>query len=1222
MQTLLSEKNRLEITKSYFEKKGLVQHQLHTFNWFISKGLKNIINNEPSIKYESSKYDSHILKFTNICVEHPSIIDDDRTIRPLYPQEARNKDMSYMGNVCVDIIETIQNNEGKIPQINEYYRVPIAKIPIMLLSDACHLRKHTLKENEQLNGHSVSDQGGYFIINGKERVLISQVRKTYNKPLCFVKTVTQKEDILICEMRSMCDETFHSTSVQVKMAKGKLLVSLKLKGKCVDVPVGIVFKSLGYHLESQDFYDLFNLPNEYERYFENIRNTCFEEFSIDTAQHESDDEAEEEDDTEALINVFRNVSISVDKEGACSNDLTIEDIQKSIDQDLFPHLGITSSKQQRAQLLALMIKKYLLTLTGVLSIDNRDDYNHKRVETAGELCYFLFRLLYKKFQKSCASQIKNRKPDILNFLRTSGLTTGILYSFSSGYWGVQRNTYIRTGVSQVVNPKVSLLANYSSLRRVVIPESKDGKEAKTSELRQIHPSSAFLLCPVETPEGKGVGTVLNMAIFCEVTVGIATCEIIDLLQIFENQHTICEKCSRNTASVIHTTCGHAFCDSCAAAKKKCRKCRMPLDSKDVLKVYHSAAECPVCLINKTNAVLKCGHTACTVCLKSLETCHICRCPVSDIYIFTNTIVCNCEKKDLSNCFPVFINGTPCLSVHINKIHELNFLKDNNISIVINHVLKIVEIFSDSGRLIRPVFDLEKISKFKSTIVPSFDFCLKNQLIKYVDINEIMANKTAIEPTDLIENPNTDYKLMELHPCGLFGIVASIIPFSDRTQSARNCFYTSMVKQAIGFVPCHNLKTETISHTLNYPQKPLVTTDVAEFNGINDYPNGINAIVAIMCYGGYNQEDSVILNKASLERGLFGTATYNTFTAEEKKNGLVEEKIDIPPNNVKIRDCNYGLLDHTGIVKLRQKVKKGDVLIGKITIRIKNEEEKIIDSSVIVQHGEEGYVDRIVDTMTVNGSRLVKVVIAQFRVPEIGDKFCSGMAQKGTCGIIYPQEDMPFSDSGMTPDIIINPNCIPSRMTINQIIATVMGKLYTLRPQKKFKIANPFMENSTTLLNDLCNQLIEHGFDYSGSEALYNGFTGRRIESQIFMGPTYYHRLKHMVKDKMHARSHGQVTTLHRQPNCGRAHGGGLRFGEMEKDCVLVHGATQFLNERMFLNSDPFQIDVCKDCGMMSSTHKKCHVCKSLNIKRCHIPYSFKNLLQELNAMGIKTKIGV
>lgn len=223
-------------------------------------------------------------------------------------------------------------------------------------------------------------------------------------------------------------------------------------------------------------------------------------------------------------------------------------------------------------------------------------------------------------------------------------------------------------------------------------------------------------------------------------------------------------------------------------------------------------------------------------------------------------------------------------------------------------------------------------------------------------------------------------------------------------------------------------------------------------------------------------------------------------------------------------------------------------------------------------------------------------------------------------MIYSQEDMPFTASGMVPDIIINPNCIPSRMTINQIIATVMGKLYATNPQPKFKKGNPFMENSTTLLNELCEELTNHGFDSTGSETMYCGFTGKKIENKIFIGPTYYHRLKHMVKDKMHARSHGQVTTLHRQPNCGRSQGGGLRFGEMEKDCILVHGATQFLNERMFLYSDPFQVDVCTECGMITSTSKKCHVCGSLNIKRCNIPYSFKNLLQELNGMGIKTKI--
>lgn len=1122
IKTILREDVRLSIVKDYFDINGLVKHQIDTFNWFITKGLKNIINNEPSIKYESTKYDNYTLKFSNICVEPPTIIDNDRTIRPLYPQEARNKDLSYTGNVCVDIIETIENNEGKPPQINEQYRVPIAKIPIMLLSDVCHLRRFTPQENENLNGHSMADQGGYFIINGKERILIGQVRKAYNKPLCFMKSTSQKEDILICEMRSMCDETFHSTSVQVKMIKNKIVVSLKLKGKMVDIPVGIIFKSLGYNPEVMgvDFHKMFDLPVKYYKYIESIKNNCFEEFStkdMDIDCDSNDDDSESEDDDETLVKVFRNVSISVDKDGI-TNGLTIEDIQKSLDMDLFPHLGITSTKKQRIDLLTLMIKKHLLTLEGDLPVDNRDDYNHKRVETAGELYYFLFRLLYKKFQKTCVTQIKNRKPDISNFLRTSGITTGILYSFSSGYWGVQRNTYIRTGVSQVVNPKVSLLAHYSSLRRVVIPESKDGKEAKTSEIRQIHPSSSFLICPVETPEGKGVGTVLNMSVFCGVTTGISTCEIMDLID----------------------------------------------------------------------------H-------------------------FSNLVLCKCSVKNKDNCLLILINGSPLSLGHADTIHKINFLNDINISIVVNRSLKIIEIFSDSGRLIRPVFDLKKILAFNNDIQPSFNFFLNNQLIKYVDINEVYANHMAIEPNDISDSPNTPYNLMELHPCGMFGIVAGIIPFSDRTQSARNCFYTSMVKQAIGFIPCHNLKTETVSHTLNYPQKPLVTTDIAEFNGINDYPNGINAIVAVACYTGYNQEDSVILNKASIERGLFGTITYNTYAAEETKNGIVEERVDIPIDSVKVRDYNYGLLGSNGVVRLRQKVKKGDVLIGKITIKNKNEVEKIVDNSIVVQHGEEGYVDRITDNV-VDGCRIVKVVIGQMRIPEIGDKFCSGMAQKGTCGMIYPQEDMPFNKDGMTPDIIINPNCIPSRMTINQIISTVMGKLYLTNPQPKFRRGNPFMENSTTILDDLCEELTKHGFDSTGGETMYCGFTGRRIKSKIFMGPTYYHRLKHMVKDKMHARSHGQVTTLHRQPNCGRSQGGGLRFGEMEKDCILVHGATQFLNERMFLYSDPFQVDICADCGRMSSTSKKCHVCGSFNIKRCNIPYSFKNLLQELNGMGIKTKI--
>jgi DNA-directed RNA polymerase II subunit RPB2 len=1117
MEQILSEQNRLSIVRDYFKVNGLVKHQIDTFNWFVTKGLKTIINNEPSINYESIKYDNYSLKFSNICVESPTIIDDDRSVRYLYPQEARNKDLSYTGNVCVDIIETIENNEGKPPHINEQYRVPIAKIPIMVLSDVCHLRCFTPEENEKINGHSEADKGGYFIINGKERVLIGQVRKAYNKPLCFVKSTSQKEDVLICEMRSMCEETFHSTSVQVKMIKNKIVVSLKLKKKLVDIPVGIIFKSLGFDPQTmgKNFHDLFGVPKELYKYIDTIKNDCVEEFSIEN--NNNSDSEPESDEEETLVKVFRNMSVSADKEET-TGTLTIEDIKKSLDMDLFPHLGITSTKKQRAELLFFMVKKFLLTLTGKIEVDNRDDYNHKRVETAGELYYFLFRLLYKKFQKNCILQIRNRKPDISNFLRTSGITTGILYSFSSGYWGVQRNTYIRTGVSQVVNPKVSMISNYSSLRRVVIPESKDGKEAKTSEIRQIHPSSAFLVCPVETPEGKGVGIVLNMAIFAHITTGIPTCEIMDLITTFN-------------------------------------------------------------------------------------------------------VLCDCKVKNKERCYPIFVNGAPFFTGHVDTIHTINFLSSINISIVVNHKLQIIEIFSDPGRLIRPVFNLDNIRLFKCPIEPTFNFFMNNQLLKYVDINEVQTHPTAIEPKDLVDNPTIPYKFMEMHPCGMLGIVAGIIPFSDRTQSARNCFYTSMVKQAIGFVPCHNLKTETVSHTLNYPQKPLVTTDIAEANGFNDYPNGINAIVAIACYTGYNQEDSIILNKASIERGLFGSITYNTYTAEEKKNGIVEERIVVPLDSIKTRDCNYGLLASNGVVRRRQRVKKGDVVIGKVTIKNKNEEERMVDSSIVIQAGEEGFVDRIIDTVK-DGCRIVKVVIGQLRLPEIGDKFCSGMAQKGTCGMIYPQEDMLFAADGMVPDIIINPNCIPSRMTINQIIATVMGKLYCIDPKPEYRNGLPFRGNSSTILNDLCQSLTRHGFNHSGSEYMYCGFTGKKIKNEIFMGPVYYHRLKHMVADKMHARSHGQVTTLHRQPNCGRSQGGGLRFGEMEKDCMLAHGATKFLNERMFLYSDPFEINVCGDCGGMTSSSKKCHCCGSVDIKRCNIPYSSKNLLQELNGMGIKIKIGV
>ena len=375
--------------------------------------------------------------------------------------------------------------------------------------------------------------------------------------------------------------------------------------------------------------------------------------------------------------------------------------------------------------------------------------------------------------------------------------------------------------------------------------------------------------------------------------------------------------------------------------------------------------------------------------------------------------------------------------------------------------------------------------------------------------------------------------------------------------------SSMGKQAMSmFALSHLTRSDTVVHVLNTPQRPLVGTKAAEMMGFNDMPSGVNCIVAIACYTGFNQEDSVIINHGAVQRGLFWATTYKTHSDEEKKQGYNSEKIGLPPMNKRKHDANYGLLGKDGIVHVRYPkwvdekgvtrgggsvyVQKGDVIIGKISVQSdKSGKEVLSDCSIIIGKGEEGYVDRIFISTTPNGYRLIKVVIRSQRIPEVGDKFASRAAQKGTVGMVYRQEDMPFTSEGITPDIIINPHCIPSRMTINQLIESVMGKTCVI--DGKYGDATPFTEASKTIAEDACKALGMHGYESTGKEMLMNGMTGENM-GMFFIGPVYYQRLKHLVSDKMHARATGPVTTLTRQPLEGRSRDGGQRFGEMERDC--------------------------------------------------------------------------
>jgi DNA-directed RNA polymerase II subunit RPB2 len=522
----------------------------------------------------------------------------------------------------------------------------------------------------------------------------------------------------------------------------------------------------------------------------------------------------------------------------------------------------------------------------------------------------------------------------------------------------------------------------------------------------------------------------------------------------------------------------------------------------------------------------------------------------------------------------------------------------------------------------------------------------NGYVVYKDAYEIEQSQIAIDIQDLRRHP-IEYDSMEIHASCMMGVMAAQIPFAEHTQSPRLCYQASMAKQAIGNIPSHHVKSDNTTRVMDYVQRPIVSTQIAEMNHFNDYPNGINAMVAVAIYGGFNQEDSIILNKASIDRGIFHVITYKTVIVEERKVGI-SEKICMPTGSIRKMN-NYSLLDddpnspYFGVVRVNSYVKRNDVLVGKVVTRTskdpvsKDSIRTDVDHSTIVSASEEGKVDRIIRTSK-KGILMFKIVIAQQKRPEIGDKFCSDMAQKGTVGMILDEVDMPFMADGSIPDMIINPHCLPSRMTINQIMASVLGKVCCAK-NETFGDASPFKEvtddeGSVPKIKDkihkICKELEECGYDYNGTETMMCGWTGEKLRAEIFFGPVYYHRLTHMVSDKIFSRAstNQKRHTITRQPLNGRANEGGLRIGEMEKDCMLVHGVSKFLHEKMFDQSDKFIINLCVPCKSYFKVAKNenglfyCTGCDGIDIVKFNFPFAAKLVFQELTAMGQKIEFTV
>jgi DNA-directed RNA polymerase II subunit RPB2 len=629
--------------------------------------------------------------------------------------------------------------------------------------------------------------------------------------------------------------------------------------------------------------------------------------------------------------------------------------------------------------------------------------------------------------------------------------------------------------------------------------------------------------------------------------------------------------------------------------------------------------------------------------------------------FITPVECN-NHSELSGKVKVFVNG--CWLGVTNEPTELyNSMKEKKYRGIINiytsvtfdYKLLEIRVCNDGGRLTRPVLRVRdnKALINKDTINKlvnkelSWNDLLTNckideSVIEYIDPDEQNFAMIAMKCKDkYLQNDNMrfNYTHCEIHPSTIFGVLASCIPYPEHNQAPRNTYQCAMGKQAMGvYSTNYDQRMDKTAYVLNYPSRPLVDTRLMNFIQLNKIPSGTQIHVAIMTHTGYNQEDSVLINKGSIDRGLFLATIYHT-EKDEDKNIIRDEIIRCKPDPTKTKGVkfgNYDKLNSQGFIPENERVENRDVIIAK-TIPIKenrNDPTKTIkyeDQSKTFRTTEETYIDKNYTGRNGDGYNFAKVRVRTLRKPVFGDKFSSRHGQKGTVGNIIPEEDMPFTKNGLRPDIIINPHAIPSRMTIGQLKETLLGKV--LLELGLFGDGTSF---GNLDVKTISQELQKLGYESYGNELMYNGLTGEQLETNIYIGPVFYQRLKHMVNDKQHSRSIGPMVNLTRQPAEGRSRDGGFRIGEMERDVMIAHGMSRFCRERLYDVSDKYSVYVCKKCGMIASYNDgnknrmyenadfTIHLCKTCDNKtefaKVEIPYAYKLLSQELQTINVIPRI--
>jgi len=867
----------------------------------------------------------------------------------------------------------------------------------------------------------------------------------------------------------------------------------------------------------------------------------------------------------------------IGKKGTLENtrDKRIRYVKHIFHNEFLPHVGLARTHETqyaKALYLGHAVLKLIHVFLGHVPEDDRDHIQNRRIYTPGFLCGLQFRQQWRMFLKSLNMQIhrlasagKIVTPDVL--VSGKKISAGMKYALATGRWGSNKGGTTMKGVAQMVT-RMSIIAMMSHLRRLNTPLNREGK---APEPRQLHNSVMFLICPTETPEGAPCGLITNLALGCHIRLGANTEPLIKILFALMPIKPLLQ-CTR-------------------------------LDFRERVKVL-----------------------------------------VNGVWLGTVSL----------DEAPAFLQ----ILREARQVQDIPF--DTSLVLHLDREPKEFLIHTDPGAFLHPCFRVDRLhllpalfQNYATNLHVFYHELLLQGVVEFLDKEEEMTYRVAMSYQDILLTQETRYPYthLQIDPNLMFALCPATIPFSNCNQAPRNMYQAAMQKQSIG-IPSLNYvyRCDAKMQTLHYPERPLVTTFVSQLTPYDVEPTGTNCVVAILNFA-YNQEDSIIFNRGAIDRGLFSSSMYFTFKDTEKNCGAsdrdVFQKPDFKDSTLGQQRANYETLDpDDGLVFPGQQVKELDALIGKVmhsggpvaanpTSLFRNTASKPSKSEVpLVKRDrttlwssfEEGTVDQVILSQSPlkPEHRQCKVRVRVLRVPQLGDKFSSRHGQKGVIGMIYPPEDLPYTQDGIVPDLIINSHCIPSRMTIGHLMETLLGKVCCIEGRRGN--GTPFREITIQSIQD---QLRKQGFQGAGEEAMYSGITGELLEEPVFIGVLYYQKLKHQCREKVHARARGPRQSISRQPAEGRSRDGGLRFGEMERDMAVSSGASALLRDRLFFQSDAFKCPCCTKCGQFAEqgslkprnhfvmSEKPEPFCRNCNtgefVTTCHLPYGMKLLIQELSA---------